>query len=107
MTENDAIADATRRCRICGCTDMDCSQCIRRTGEPCWWVAADLCSACAPRDLAVATKAAAGPVRAVPATPAGSVSSAVVFLRPVTDPCYWPNCRCVREGVCLQEGQEA
>lgn len=29
-----------RRCRICGCTeDAACS-------PPCWWVEADLCSAC-------------------------------------------------------------
>lgn len=37
-----------RTCRVCGCTDDDCSQCIARTGEPCSWVAADLCSACEP-----------------------------------------------------------
>ena len=35
-----------RRCRICGCTDNDCSKCIERTGEPCHWVEDDLCSAC-------------------------------------------------------------
>jgi hypothetical protein len=35
-----------RRCRICGCTDADCRQCIEKTGEPCYWVGADLCSAC-------------------------------------------------------------
>lgn len=35
-----------RRCRICGCTDEDCSGCIGRTGVRCHWVAADLCSAC-------------------------------------------------------------
>lgn len=35
-----------RRCRICGCTDDDCSGCIGRTGARCHWVAADLCSAC-------------------------------------------------------------
>ena len=39
-------------CRVCGCTDDDCSGCIERTGEPCRWLesgAADgagLCSAC-------------------------------------------------------------
>lgn len=33
-------------CRICGCTDDDCRQCIEKTGEPCCWVEADLCSAC-------------------------------------------------------------
>ena len=38
-----------RRCRVCGCTDADCSGCIERTGEPCHWVAANLCSACAKR----------------------------------------------------------
>ena len=27
-----------KRCRICGCTDEDCSQCIAKTGEPCEWV---------------------------------------------------------------------
>ena len=37
-----------RTCRICGCTDYDCSGCIDRTGEPCHWVEADRCSACEP-----------------------------------------------------------
>jgi hypothetical protein len=36
-----------RTCRICGCTDDDCHQCIEKTGEPCYWVEDDLCSACA------------------------------------------------------------
>jgi len=36
----------TRKCRVCGCTDADCSVCIERTGHPCHWVAPDLCSAC-------------------------------------------------------------
>lgn len=35
-----------RKCRICGCTDDDCRQCIEKTGEPCYWVEDDLCSAC-------------------------------------------------------------
>lgn len=35
-------------CRVCGCTDNDCSGCIERTGEPCSWVEEDLCSACYP-----------------------------------------------------------
>jgi chromosome partitioning protein len=35
-----------RKCRICGCTDGDCRQCIEKTGKPCHWVAEDLCSAC-------------------------------------------------------------
>ena len=35
-----------RRCRVCGCTDYDCRQCIEKTGEPCYWVEEDLCSAC-------------------------------------------------------------
>ncbi|MFW6217430.1 MAG: hypothetical protein ACOC4K_00395 [Verrucomicrobiota bacterium] len=37
----------TRTCRLCGCTDDDCSGCIARTGGPCHWVEEDLCSACA------------------------------------------------------------
>lgn len=35
-----------RVCRVCGCTDDDCSQCVEKTGAPCEWVAEDLCSAC-------------------------------------------------------------
>jgi ParB/RepB/Spo0J family partition protein len=40
----------TRTCRVCGCTDDDCSQCIEKTGERCHWVEEDLCSACAGTD---------------------------------------------------------
>jgi hypothetical protein len=40
---------AVRRCRECGCTDEDCSQCVARTGRPCTWVEPDLCSACKPK----------------------------------------------------------
>ena len=36
-----------RRCRVCGCTDDDCRQCVEKTGHPCRWVEEDLCSACA------------------------------------------------------------
>jgi hypothetical protein len=35
-----------RACVVCGCTDDDCSDCIKRTGQPCHWIAQDLCSAC-------------------------------------------------------------
>jgi hypothetical protein len=42
----DIATEKPRRCRICGCTDNDCSQCIEKTGEPCHWVEQDLCSAC-------------------------------------------------------------
>lgn len=47
-------------CRVCGCTDEDCSKCIEKTGHPCSWLEPDLCSACIgwtvqglARDLAV------------------------------------------------------
>ena len=48
-------------CRVCGCTDDNCSQCVEKTGEPCYWVEPDLCSACAtPEQLkAFAEKAGA------------------------------------------------
>jgi hypothetical protein len=36
----------SRFCRVCGCTDDDCHQCIKKTGQPCHWVEFDLCSAC-------------------------------------------------------------
>lgn len=35
-----------RTCVVCGCTEDDCSDCMRRTGQPCYWVGEDLCSAC-------------------------------------------------------------
>ena len=46
------VAAMVRACRVCGCTDDDCRQCIARTGEPCRWVAQDLCSACQERAAA-------------------------------------------------------
>ena len=36
-----------RMCRVCGCTNDDCSQCIDARGHPCYWVENDLCSRCA------------------------------------------------------------
>lgn len=33
-------------CAVCGCTDADCSQCVARTGGPCAWWLANLCTAC-------------------------------------------------------------
>jgi hypothetical protein len=43
-------APATSRvCRVCKCTDDDCSQCVAKTGAPCFWYEPDLCSACAPK----------------------------------------------------------
>jgi hypothetical protein len=48
MANEDRAAPvfAVRRCRVCGCTEDDCSQCIEKTGTPCHWVEGDLCSAC-------------------------------------------------------------
>lgn len=41
------IEELPRHCRVCGCHDLDCSECFDVTGEPCEWVEADLCSRCA------------------------------------------------------------
>jgi len=35
-----------RKCRVCGCTEDNCQQCVKKTGMPCHWVEDDLCSAC-------------------------------------------------------------
>ena len=46
-----------RRCRVCGCTDDNCRECVERTGVPCSWVASaetdagPICSACVPAPL--------------------------------------------------------
>lgn len=42
-TEEEEI----RVCRVCGCTDEDCTECVEATGQPCHWVEDDLCSRCA------------------------------------------------------------
>lgn len=47
-----AAAPEVRACRTCGCTDDYCAWCIEKTGHPCRWVEADLCSACVPHQLA-------------------------------------------------------
>jgi hypothetical protein len=44
-------------CRVCGCTDEDCTQCFEKTGEGCTWVEPDLCSACAPEPSKKRTRA--------------------------------------------------
>lgn len=44
-----SIDPVTDQCAVCDCTDADCSQCIERTGEACYWARAGLCSACADR----------------------------------------------------------
>lgn len=43
------IDPVTDQCAVCDCTDNDCSQCVERTGEPCYWARAGVCSACADR----------------------------------------------------------
>ena len=41
------------QCRKCGCTDNDCSQCVEKTGRPCFWVTEDLCSACCDKNIKI------------------------------------------------------
>ena len=36
----------TRTCRVCGCTDTNCTHCILKNGKACHWVSNDLCSGC-------------------------------------------------------------
>lgn len=36
-----------RICLGCGCTNENCIHCIKKTGQPCYWVEENLCSACA------------------------------------------------------------
>lgn len=42
------FAQSSGTCIHCGCTDYDCSQCIERTGTPCYWANQEqtICSAC-------------------------------------------------------------
>ncbi len=36
-----------RKCRVCGCTDDDCRQCIEAQGHACSWLLDNLCTRCA------------------------------------------------------------
>jgi hypothetical protein len=46
-TRKQSEMDNKRTCRVCGCTDDNCRQCIEKRGYPCVWVEDDLCSSCA------------------------------------------------------------
>ncbi len=41
-----AAKPAPGACRVCGCTDDDCEQCVEKTGQACYWIEPGLCSAC-------------------------------------------------------------
>lgn len=73
-----------RKCRLCGCTDKDCRQCIEKTGQPCHWVAEDLCSACETRDEKI-ERLAEQPVEMVLIDPEGEhAQEPITTLAPVT-----------------------
>jgi hypothetical protein len=46
-----AWAPPSGQCRVCGCTDDDCTGCVERTGQACTWVESNLCSACIPTEV--------------------------------------------------------
>lgn len=48
QTQLPLAAALLRKCKVCGCSDDNCTRCIQRTGKPCYWIAGDLCSACQP-----------------------------------------------------------
>lgn len=66
-----------RACRMCGCTDDDCSGCIERTGRPCSWADEDLCTACLELLQGAPARALAVLDALLDATP-GSVKGSVV-----------------------------
>ena len=45
-TQLHVSVDLKGICIGCGCTDADCSQCIKKTGKRCYWVSPNKCSAC-------------------------------------------------------------
>lgn len=44
----DATGAKSGVCRVCGCTEGNCTQCVEKTGSPCHWINQEktLCSAC-------------------------------------------------------------
>lgn len=63
QTETQKEDTPVRKCRVCGCTEEDCSQCIKKTGKACHWVEQDLCSACVeePEIKVIDTRASTSP----------------------------------------------
>lgn len=47
----DPAGELGRVCKICGCTEDNCGACVESTGQPCYWIEPDLCSACHDRAL--------------------------------------------------------
>lgn len=70
-------------CRVCGCTEADCRQCIEKTGQACHWVEADLCSACVPPAASPpAAPPPAGPIKE-PAMPTNRLEIQVAAPHPL------------------------
>jgi hypothetical protein len=46
FSDGDIIYHDVPSCRVCGCTDDWCAECIKKTGKSCTWIEPDLCSAC-------------------------------------------------------------
>lgn len=42
----ELVCAPPQSCRICGCTDDNCTACIQAEGHACHWVERDLCSRC-------------------------------------------------------------
>jgi len=60
LVEVEAVGQleaGAQRCRVCGCTDEDCSDCVEATGTPCHWIPelanddGPICSRCAPVEV--------------------------------------------------------
>lgn len=47
VRERGSALQRKASCRVCGCTEDDCGQCVEETGEACHWVEPYLCSRCA------------------------------------------------------------
>lgn len=45
--------EEVQTCRVCGCTEENCIQCVAITGSACSWVGEDICSACVEREAAL------------------------------------------------------
>lgn len=44
--KNIELAPEPWKCKECGCTDANCSQCVESSGKPCRWVGPNRCSRC-------------------------------------------------------------
>ena len=96
-------------CRVCGCVDEDCYCCVMHTGDPCWWVDLDLCSACRGNNPCQGENDGIGYQKVTSNAPAASRSSreapGILWTLVVSCRCEHAGTKCMRESHAVGMGR--